>query len=57
MNVFLCLLLCHSVLDRLTEHLYFNIYLDLLSDACVHAKLFQFSSVQSLSHVRLFATP
>ena len=24
---------------------------------CVHAKSLQFSSVQSLSHVRLFATP
>ena len=40
-NAFFCLLLCHNVLDRLTEHLHFSIYLDLLLDACVHAKLFQ----------------
>ena len=44
-NECLFMLTTLSQCSRQTEHLYFNIYLDLLSDACMHAKLFPFSSV------------
>ena len=48
--------LCQEVCQSLLFFL-FSMYLSQFAIICLTMSLFQFSSVQSLSHVRLFATP